>query len=67
MPLDVVTVGIVCADVMVRPVEEYPERGKLDLVPHLEIHLGGLAGATATVLSQLGAKAGKVFCTSLSG
>ena len=67
MPLDVVTLGIVCADVMVRPVEEYPERGKLDLVPHLEIHLGGLAGATATVLCQLGAKAGFIGCVGEDG
>ena len=57
MAVDVVTIGVVCADVMVRPVEQIPDRGKLGLVPHLEIHLGGLAGVTATVLCQLGAKA----------
>jgi len=57
MTFDVVTLGIVCADVMVRPIEAFPERGKLTLVPHLELHLGGLAGVTATVLCQLGAKA----------
>lgn len=39
---------------MVRPVDAFPERGKLSLVPNLEIHLGGLAGVTATVLSRLG-------------
>jgi sugar/nucleoside kinase (ribokinase family) len=55
--LDVVTLGVVCADVMVRPVDELPPRGKLTLVPSLEIHLGGLAAVTATVLCQLGAKA----------
>ncbi|MBI5094305.1 MAG: carbohydrate kinase family protein [Candidatus Hydrogenedentes bacterium] len=55
--LDVVTLGVVCADVMVRPVEALPPRGKLTLVPSLEIHLGGLAAVTATVLCQLGAKA----------
>ena len=42
---------------MVRPVDEMPPHGKLTLVPCLEIHLGGLAAVTATVLCQLGAKA----------
>jgi sugar/nucleoside kinase (ribokinase family) len=57
MSIDIVTVGCVCADVMVRPVEQIPERGKLALVPNLEIHLGGLAGVTASVFSQLGGNA----------
>ena len=57
MGMDVVTVGVVCADVLVRPVEQFPDRGKLALVPELEIHLGGLAGVTAAVLCRLGAKA----------
>ncbi len=60
MALDVVTVGVVCADVMVRPVDSFPERGKLTLVPQLEIHLGGLASVTAAVLSQLGGQAGVI-------
>ena len=57
MAVDLVTLGLVCADVMVRPVEGFPERGKLSLVPHLEIHLGGLAGVAATVFCQLGGTA----------
>ena len=57
MCVDVVSVGVVCADVMVRPVEALPKRGSLAFVPKLEIHLGGLAGVTAAVLCQLGAKA----------
>lgn len=57
MSVDVVTVGVVCADVMVRPVESLPKRGSLALVPKLEIHLGGLAGVTASILCRLGAKA----------
>jgi len=67
MALDVVTLGIVCADVMVRPVEAFPEKGKLSLVPTLELHLGGLAGVTATVLCQLGAKAGFIGCVGHDG
>jgi sugar/nucleoside kinase (ribokinase family) len=57
MSVDAVTIGVVCADVMARPVDALPPRGSLALIPGLEIHLGGLAGVTATVLCQLGAKA----------
>jgi len=57
MCVDVISVGVVCADVMVRPVESLPKRGSLALVPRLELHLGGLAGVTAAVLCRLGAKA----------
>jgi sugar/nucleoside kinase (ribokinase family) len=55
MRVDVVSLGLACADVMVKPVTTLPEKGTLGLVPTLELHLGGLAGATATVLSKLGA------------
>jgi len=54
---DVVTVGVVCADVMVRPVDEVPRRGTLALVPTLEMHLGGLAGVTAIICAKLGGRA----------
>ncbi len=52
--MDLITVGVVCADVMVRPVEALPRRGALAVVPTLEMHVGGLAGVTAMVFSQLG-------------
>lgn len=57
MSHDLITIGLACADVMTRPVDTYPERGKLQLVPYLELHLGGLAGVAAAVFSQLGGKA----------
>lgn len=57
MAFDLVSVGVVCADVMVRPVDKFPARGTLDLVPRLEIHLGGLAAITASTCSKLGAQA----------
>ncbi|MCK5861942.1 MAG: carbohydrate kinase family protein, partial [Candidatus Hydrogenedentes bacterium] len=57
MIFDLVSVGVICADVMVRPVEEIPPKGTLGLVPKLEMHLGGLAGVTASVFSQLGGTA----------
>lgn len=56
MRVDVVSLGLACADVMVKPVTTLPEKGTLGLVPTLELHLGGLAAATATVLSKLGAR-----------
>jgi len=62
MSLDVVAVGLVCADVMVRPVEAFPERGKIEVVPTIELHMGGLAGVAATVLCQLGAQAAFIGC-----
>jgi len=55
--VDLVTVGAVCADVIVRPFERLPELGSLALVDSLELHLGGLAGVTSTVYCQLGGTA----------
>ncbi len=57
MSVELVTLGAVCADVMVRPVEAMPPRGKLALVDGLDMHLGGLAGVTAAVYSRLGGTA----------
>ena len=54
MAARVVSLGLACADVMVKPVDALPERGKLSLVPKLEIHLGGLAAVTGSVLETLG-------------
>lgn len=57
MAVEVICLGLACADVMVCPVEAFPERGKLTLVPKLEIHLGGLAGVSAAVIAKLGGSA----------
>ncbi|HDP34990.1 MAG TPA: carbohydrate kinase family protein [Candidatus Hydrogenedentes bacterium] len=56
MGFDLVSLGVVCADIMVRPVDAIPAGGALGLVPQLEMHLGGLAGVTASVFSQLGGR-----------
>lgn len=55
--MELVSVGLVCADIGARPVDDYPDPGKLGLVDHIELHLGGLAGVTATVFCQLGGEA----------
>jgi sugar/nucleoside kinase (ribokinase family) len=57
MSVELVTVGVVCADVMARPVEALPPRGHLALVDQLGMHLGGLAGVTAAVYARLGGTA----------
>lgn len=62
MAFDLVTIGCVCADVKVQPVDELPARGTLGLVPSLEMTLGGLAGVTAAVFSRLGGKAAFTGC-----
>ena len=54
MAADIICLGLACADVMARPVEALPERGKLQLLPTLEIHLGGLAAVAAAVIAKLG-------------
>jgi len=57
MAVDLVTVGCICADVTVRPVDRLPAVGTLELVDQLELHVGGLAGVTAMTMSRLGASA----------
>ena len=60
MALDLITAGCICADVMVRPVDALPDKGTLGLIPEMGMHVGGLAGVTAIVYSQLGGKSGFV-------
>src|SRR3972149_171655 len=44
---EVTCVGVVVADVIVRPVDAWPQPGRLSLVEHIELHGGGLASTTA--------------------
>ncbi len=57
MPADLVSIGLVCADVLVRPVDTLPALGTLGLVDTLEMQVGGLAGVTAAVFARLGGQA----------
>ena len=59
MAIDVVTVGVVCADVMVKPVESLPRleelRGAAPSAEELEAALAeAIAGTGATSLKQMG-------------
>lgn len=48
-------IGILVADLMGRPIDRFPEKGKLMLVPEMELHVGGCAHNTGVVLRKLGA------------
>ncbi|MEN3185076.1 MAG: carbohydrate kinase family protein [Atribacterota bacterium] len=47
-------VGILVADLIGRPIDRLPEKGKLMLVPEMELHVGGCAHNTGVVLRKLG-------------
>jgi sugar/nucleoside kinase (ribokinase family) len=57
---EVVCLGILVADVVAKPVEAMPDRGRLLLVDQMELHTGGCAGNAAIGLSRLGIRAGVV-------
>jgi len=58
--VEVVCLGILVADVVAKPVEAMPDRGRLLLVDQMALHTGGCAGNTAIGLSRLGIRAGVV-------
>ena len=47
-------IGILVADLLGRPINRLPERGKLVLIPQMELHVGGGANNTGVVLKKLG-------------
>jgi sugar/nucleoside kinase (ribokinase family) len=51
---DVTCVGILVADVVGKPIEQMPERGRLALVERIELHSGGCAANTGVALAKLG-------------
>ncbi|MGI6296662.1 MAG: carbohydrate kinase family protein [Armatimonadota bacterium] len=52
----VTCLGILVADVVGKPVECMPDRGKLMLVDRMELHGGGCANSTGIGLSRIGIK-----------
>lgn len=52
---DVACMGILVADVWAKPVDEWPERGRLGLVDRIGISIGGCAANAAVDLAKLGA------------
>lgn len=55
---DVMCLGILVADLVGKPVDEYPARGKLVLVDQLELHSGGCASNAGVALAKIGIGAG---------
>lgn len=51
---DVTCLGILVADVIGKPVDNWPDRGKLMLVDTMELHTGGCASNTGTALAKIG-------------
>ena len=56
--MNVLSLGIYVVDVLGRPIDEFPEKGKLALFDELEIHTGGCANNVAIALTRLGVSAG---------
>ena len=50
--------GILVADVVAKPIEEMPGKGRLQLVDTMELHTGGCASNTGYALSRLGISTG---------
>ena len=53
---DVVSVGILVADAIAKPVEALPERGKLDLIDSISLYTGGNAATCAINVAKMGFK-----------
>ncbi len=53
---EVTCVGILVADVVGKPIENLPERGRMTLVERMELHTGGCAANTGAGLAILGVK-----------
>jgi sugar/nucleoside kinase (ribokinase family) len=51
---DIACLGILVADLLGRPIDQLPPRGRLGLVEEMRLHIGGCASNTAIDLSKLG-------------
>ncbi len=59
----VISLGIIIADALAKPIDNYPEKGTLMVFDQLEFYVGGCAANTAVTLARLGVDvmlAGKV-------
>lgn len=52
--IEVTCLGILVADVVGKPIDTYPERGRLQLVERMELHSGGCAANTGVSLAKIG-------------
>lgn len=56
--MEVLCLGIFVADVVAKPIEEMPGKGKLKLVDAMELHTGGCASNAGYALNKLGISTG---------
>ncbi len=54
---EVTCLGILVADVVAKPVDVFPDRGRLVLVEQMQLHTGGCASNTAIGLARIGVSA----------
>ena len=54
MAIDITCVGILVADILTKPVESLPEKGKLQLVDSINLFSGGNAMTAALNITSLG-------------
>lgn len=54
--IDVACMGILVADVYGRPIDEWPQRGRLSLVDEMTMGIGGCAANTGIGLARLGTR-----------
>src|SRR5919204_7028427 len=51
---EITCLGILVADLLGRPIDSLPPRGRLGLVEQMTLHIGGCAANTALDLARLG-------------
>ena len=57
---EVTCIGLLVADVVGKPIDSLPDKGKLQRVERMELHTGGCAANTAVALAKLGVDTGIV-------
>ena len=50
----IVCLGILVADVVAKPIDALPQRGTLELIDRVELHIGGNAANSAAAVAKLG-------------
>jgi len=61
--IDICCLGIVCADILAKPVNKLPERGKLEFTDQFTMEIGGCASNAAIDLAKLSVKTGLITLT----
>ncbi|MEI6512319.1 MAG: carbohydrate kinase family protein [bacterium] len=51
---DLACIGSLVADLVGKPIDEYPPRGRLSIVPRMELHTGGCALNSAVAAKKIG-------------